>query len=85
MVDFQSGTDHVALDHSVFAVLAPGALGADNFHQGTAAADANDFIIYDQASGSLYYDADGNGAGAAVLFAHVHDGLSLSATDFAVI
>jgi serralysin len=85
MADFQSGTDHASLDHSVFGSLAQGVLGADNFHQGTAAADANDFIIYDSTSGALFYDADGNGSGAAVQFAWVHDGLALSASDFLVV
>jgi hypothetical protein len=33
---------------------------------------------------SLYHDADGSGAGAAVEFAHVGSGLGLSAADFIV-
>ena len=41
-------------------------LTASQFHLGTAAVDADDFIIYNQATGNLYYDADGNGAGAQV-------------------
>ena len=52
---------------------------------GTAAQDADDRIIYDSATGQLYYDADGNGAGAQVLFANLNANLSLSASDFTVI
>ena len=36
---------------------------------GGNAADANDFILFDTNTGSLYYDADGSGVGAKVLFA----------------
>ena len=48
-------------------------------------ADADDRIIYDSATGALYFDADGNGAGLAVQFANLHEGLPLNATDFQVI
>lgn len=41
--------------------------------------------IHDGASGNIYYDADGNGAGAAVLFAQVTAGTALSNADFVVI
>ena len=52
---------------------------------GSAALDADDRIIYDQTTGLLYYDADGNGAGAAVLFAGVAGLPALTAADFTVI
>jgi len=50
-----------------------GTLTAANFaaNAGGTATDANDYILYDTATGNLYYDADGNGAGARVLFATV--------------
>jgi Ca2+-binding RTX toxin-like protein len=47
--------------------LNPGTLAAGSFRAGagvSAAADADDFVIYDSSSGALYYDANGHtGAG----------------------
>lgn len=44
------------------------------------AADSNDYIVYETDTGSLYYDADGSGAGAKVQFAALlgHPGLVYS-------
>jgi uncharacterized protein (DUF2141 family) len=83
---FTTGTDKIALDDAIFTAAGPvGALNANAFVTGTAAADASDRIIYDAATGQLLYDADGNGAGAAVLFATLSPGLTLAASDFQVI
>jgi hypothetical protein len=49
------------------------------------AADANDYIIYDNVAGKLLYDADGIGAGAAVPIAIIGVGLSMSNLDIVVI
>ena len=85
IVDFLSGADRIALDDAVFGGLAPGALPATAFHTGSVAADASDRIIYDAATGALYFDADGNGAGAQIQFATVHSGTTITASDFIVI
>jgi Ca2+-binding RTX toxin-like protein len=85
IADFVSGTDKVALDDAIFTGLAPGALSAGAFVTGTAAADADDRIVYDAATGKLYFDADGNGAGAAILFATLQGNPALAASDFMVI
>ena len=77
--------DTILLDDAVFAMLAPGALNAGAFVVGSAAADADDRIIYNQTLGALYYDADGNGAGAKVLFAILDGAPVLTAGDFTVI
>lgn len=61
-----------------------GGLDASNFVIGKGAQDANDHIVYDQATGALYYDADGNGAGAAVQFAQFKAGTALKADYFLV-
>ena len=79
------GSDLIVLDDAVFAGLAAGALAASAFVAGTAAADAGDRVIYDSNSGQLWFDADGTGAGAAVLFAAVTPGTSLTNVDFLVV
>jgi len=69
----------------VFTGLNGGALAAGAFRTGAAAQDADDRILYNSATGALSFDADGNGAGAAVQFAALQAGLSLSASDSLVI
>jgi VCBS repeat-containing protein len=84
--DFTAGTDKIALDDAVFTAIGGlGALNANAFFAGTAAHDADDRIVYDQTTGNLYYDADGNGAGAAVLFANLQTHPVITASDFQVI
>jgi Ca2+-binding RTX toxin-like protein len=82
---FTAGSDKIALDDAIFTQLTAGALNPNAFFAGTAAHDADDRIIYDQATGNLYYDADGNGAGAQVLFANLLSNPALTASDFQVI
>ena len=56
------------------------------FRSGTAAGDADDRIIYDSATGILYFDSDGSGAAAQILFAVLDNKpATLAATDFEVI
>jgi len=86
IADFASGSDRILLDDAVFAAIgSPGALNANAFFAGTAAHDSDDRIIYDSATGNLFYDADGNGAGAAVLFANLSTHPVIAASDFMVI
>jgi predicted extracellular nuclease/Ca2+-binding RTX toxin-like protein len=84
--DFLAGTDRIGLDDAVFGGIGtPGAFNANAFVIGTAAAGAEDRIIYNQATGELFYDADGTGSGAAYHFATLAGAPVLSASDFAVI
>ena len=85
ILDFTSGTDKIVLDDAAFAWLALGALPASAFVAGAAALDADDRIIYNAATGQLYFDADGNGAGAAIEFARLDPATPLTAGDFNVI
>lgn len=85
LADFVSGTDQIQLSQSVFASLGLGTVAAGQFVVGTAALDADDRLIYDNASGTLWYDADGSGGGAAVAFAQLTAGSSLSVSDFIVV
>ena len=83
--DFLSGLDQLVLDDAVFAGLATGALAAGAFQVGTAATEADDRIIYNDATGALYFDADGLGGAAAVQFATIKNHPPVSATDFVII
>jgi len=85
IMDFAVVDDTIFLDNAVFAGLAAGALAAGAFRTGAAAADADDRIIYNAATGALYFDADGDGAGAQVQFATLATGLAMTAGDFTVI
>jgi Ca2+-binding RTX toxin-like protein len=85
LADFSAVDDTILLENAVFTGLANGALPASAFVAGSAAADADDRIVYNSATGQLFFDADGNGAGAQVLFATVSSGTVLTASDFMVI
>jgi len=43
--------------------------------------DANDYVIYDRATGKLFYDDDGNGSDAPHLFAILANHAKLTASD----
>jgi Ca2+-binding RTX toxin-like protein len=83
ILDWQNGNS-IALDTAIFTTLSGGALSVDAFRTGTAAQDSDDRLIYDQASGSLYYDADGNSSGEAALFVVLGAGTALTAGDFTI-
>ena len=82
ITDYSAPQDTICLEHDIFTSLNFGKLASTAFHIGSAAVDANDFIIYDKATGALYYDADGNGAGEAQQFAQLGAGLNLTNSDF---
>jgi Ca2+-binding RTX toxin-like protein len=87
VTDFVHGQDKFWLENAVMAKLGAGvhALSAAFFHAGPAAADANDYIVYNRATGVLSYDADGNGAGNPVAIALLMNKPVLTAGDFLVI
>ena len=79
--DFALG-DTIQLDIAVFTTLTVGALGASAFVQGTAATASSNRIVYDSATGNIFYDADGTGSVSGVLFATVSIGTQLSSASF---
>jgi Ca2+-binding RTX toxin-like protein len=85
ITDFYAPQDAIRLDDSVFTGLAAGALASGAFRVGAAAADADDRIVYDKATGALSFDRDGLGGEGAVKFAQLIAGTSLSAADFFVV
>jgi serralysin len=84
LIGFNPAKDAMYLDRDVFAGLKAGTLSAGAFVEGTAAQGANDRIIYDKATGNVWFDADGSGGKAAVLFAQVDPGTALTHADFIV-
>ena len=68
ITDF-SPRDTIRLSHVVFTAIGA-TLDAAEFHVGAHAADGDDHIIYDRATGALAYDPDGAGGTAEVEFAH---------------
>jgi Ca2+-binding RTX toxin-like protein len=88
IVGYTHGQDHFELKNTVFTQLgAAGPLAAGAFVNGTAALDANDRILFDSATGNVSYDADGSGAGGAVVFATIQNlqGGALNQTDFIIV
>lgn len=83
---FKSRTDKLVLDRDIFSALeSNGPLSNNEFIIGAKALTADQHIIYDRTNASLYYDADGNGSGGAVLFAQLVNGTTLALGDFVVI
>jgi Ca2+-binding RTX toxin-like protein len=85
ILDFNTAADTIALDNAVFSTLALGGLSAGAFRVGTAAADADDRIIYNSTTGALIYDSNGSGTNGAVQFATLASGLALTSGDFVVV
>ena len=86
ITDMAAGVDIIRLDDAVLAGIgAVGVLNADAFHVGAAAADAQDRIVYNNATGQLFFDSNGNAGGGSTLFANLTAGLALSNTDFYVV
>jgi serralysin len=82
---FSVKNDTIRLDDAIFtAAGSAGVLKAAAFYRGAAAHDANDRIIYDRATGALYYDPDGTGAQEQVQFAQLNARLGLKNNDFLV-
>jgi Ca2+-binding RTX toxin-like protein len=86
--DFSHGQhDEIQLQNSVFAGLGAAVqnLAPAKFFAGASAHDANDRVIYDSATGKLFYDRDGTGAHAQVLIATLTNHATLVSGDFQVI
>lgn len=82
ITDFASGEDMLAFSAAETG-LAAGALDAANFALGAAAGAAPQFL-FDAATGQLSWDADGTGAGAAVLLARFAAGTGPVAGDIII-
>lgn len=85
--DFNLVDDLISLESDIFAGLTEAsALASGNFVNGLAATAAIAQVLYNKATGDIYFDADGNtlGGQSAIKFAQVSKGLALSFDDFTV-
>ncbi|MEL7465407.1 MAG: Calx-beta domain-containing protein [Pseudomonadota bacterium] len=83
ITDFESGVDTLQIDASVFGgglVAGQTAVLVANGNPSASTGDAT--FLYDTDNGTLRFDADGNGAGASVLFAFLQNVPTIDAGDF---
>jgi serralysin len=88
VVDFNHVQDTFLLDNAVFTRLGgggPHALDPASFRAGPKALDADDHVIYNKATGGLFYDANGSAAGGVSLIATLINRPTLAVNDFVVI
>ena len=89
MTDYNVAADQIELNQAIFAAIlqAPGTMLSGYFKANAsgAATDANDRVLYNTSTGALYYDADGDGAGARVQFAQVTGAPALTFADFNIV
>lgn len=87
IIDFNVADDTMVLEARIFAALATGVLATGAFKDiAVGAKDVDDRIIYNSASGLLYYDADGSGtAFGNVKFAWLIGSPAITAADFLVV
>jgi serralysin len=89
ITDFNVTQDTIWLTKSgagMFNTLTKGDLSVNGFKViGDGDLDGNDRILYDSATGKIFYDADGSGGVEKVLFATVAAGTVLTEADFFVI
>jgi Ca2+-binding RTX toxin-like protein len=92
IADYNVRDDSVYLDNAIFKKLgskgsefAPAKINKAFFKVGDSAKDRNDYVIYDNKKGVLYYDANGSGSGGKVEIATLKKNLKMSASDLFVI
>jgi hypothetical protein len=86
LTDFAAADDYILLRANGFGgSLAAGyAISSDQFTLGVSAVDGRDRIIYNNTSGELFFDIDGNGYQAQVLLATLSGAPALSNTNIVV-
>lgn len=95
ITDFSTRDDYIYLDNAVFTMLGSGSMSSPvrlyggwlETGSGSDALpdDKTDYVLYNSDTGALSYDADGNGAGAAILIANLSPNLDLTKYDFFVV
>jgi Ca2+-binding RTX toxin-like protein len=83
IADFAHAVDDIVLSQAIFAGIGA-TLDASEFQVGLADT-ATDRIIYNNITGQLFYDSNGNAAGGQTLFATVTVGTVLDTGDFVMV
>jgi Ca2+-binding RTX toxin-like protein len=86
--DFSVADDTIQLENAFFTALGTTgvlAVGALQINNSGLASEADDRIIYEADTGNLFYDADGVGGVAGILFGKMTADLPLTNLDFVVI
>lgn len=84
VTDFVSGLDYLILDADWLDFGGANSLTSDQLAFGVAASLGSHRVIYDQATGRLWVDADGSGAGQAQEIARLTNLVTLDVTDFGI-
>jgi Ca2+-binding RTX toxin-like protein len=86
ITDFATSIDKIGINAAGFGGgLVAGTIDASQFVLGTAALDGGDRVIYNQSTGTLFFDADGAGANAQVQFATLTTNPAIDFNDIVVI
>lgn len=90
ITDFTTGEDELVLSHAVFSKLfgvSDGKIASENFVAGNGAVahDIYDFIVYDTATGQIFYDRDGSRPAPMVEIVTLDGAPTLSNYDFHII
>jgi Ca2+-binding RTX toxin-like protein len=87
VMDYSTPADTILLDNAVFTKLgaAGHTLSAAFFRAAAGALDGNDYIVYNRASGNVFYDVNGVAAGGAQLIATFVNKPVLGPSEFAIV
>lgn len=84
ITDFTRGTDKLELHLDQYSQLSSFNSSMLRVNASGTAQDSNDYLVYNTTTKTLSYDADGNGAGAAVNIAVLTGVTTLSTSDFII-
>jgi Ca2+-binding RTX toxin-like protein len=91
ITDFYAADDEIYLDNAIFTKLGSGSLSnptkvnSSYFELREKAVSSNDYLLYNQKTGVLSYDADGSKSGAQVEIAKFKPGTALTYNDMFII
>jgi serralysin len=85
ITDFDVADDTIVLSHTVFKALAVGVIADTDAAYSTDGDADSAHLVYDSATGELFYDKDGTGSAADVKIATLATGLVFAAENFLIV